>query len=157
MTSSSCCNFLPVSRLSGPFLWEVASMTSVYTAEITEKNVGYCCWNYIYIYIYILRCSSENQHWFRALVAIAHQYPLLWRQNGYGSVSNHQPHDCLLNRYADADHRRHQSSASLAFVRGIHRWPVNSPHKWPVTLIFFSIWWRHHVKSEPALIQGIGK
>ena len=25
------------------------------------------------------------------------------------------------------------SDASLAFVRGIHRWPVNSPHKWPVT------------------------
>ena len=32
-----------------------------------------------------------------------------------------------------ADQRKHQSSASLAFVRGIHRWPVNSPHKWPVT------------------------
>ena len=35
--------------------------------------------------------------------------------------------------YSDADQRKHQSSASLAFVRGIHRWPVNSPHKWPVT------------------------
>ena len=30
------------------------------------------------------------------------------------------------------DRRKHQSSASLAFVRGIHRWPVNSPHKGPV-------------------------
>ena len=29
--------------------------------------------------------------------------------------------------------RKHQSSASLAFVREIHRWPVNSPHKGPVT------------------------
>ena len=28
---------------------------------------------------------------------------------------------------------KHQSFASLAFVRGIHRWPVNSPHKRPVT------------------------
>ena len=36
------------------------------------------------------------------------------------------------NVYSDADQRKHQSSASLAFVRGIHRWPVNSPHKWPV-------------------------
>ena len=35
--------------------------------------------------------------------------------------------------YSSADQRKHQSSASLAFVRGIHRWPVNSPHKWPVT------------------------
>ena len=33
---------------------------------------------------------------------------------------------------SSADQRKHQSSASLAFVRGIHRWPVNSPHKWPV-------------------------
>ena len=39
--------------------------------------------------------------------------------------------------YSDADHRKHQSSASLAFVRGIHRGPVNSPHKWPVTRKMF--------------------
>ena len=32
-----------------------------------------------------------------------------------------------------ADQSKHQSSASLAFVREIHRWPVNFPHKWPVT------------------------
>ena len=36
-----------------------------------------------------------------------------------------------------ADQRKHQSSASLAFVRGIHRWPVNSPHKGPVTRKMF--------------------
>ena len=36
-----------------------------------------------------------------------------------------------------ANHRKHQSSASLAFVRGIHRWPVNSPHKCPVTRKMF--------------------
>ena len=35
--------------------------------------------------------------------------------------------------YSDPDQRKHQSSASLDFVRGIHRGPVNSPHKWPVT------------------------
>ena len=40
--------------------------------------------------------------------------------------------------YSDADQRKHQSSASLAFVRGIHRSPVNSPHKWPVTRKMFS-------------------
>ena len=35
--------------------------------------------------------------------------------------------------YSRADRRKHQSSASLAFVRGIHRISVNSPHKRPVT------------------------
>ena len=37
-----------------------------------------------------------------------------------------------------ADQSKHQSSASLAFVWGIHRGPVNSPHKWPVTQKMFS-------------------
>ena len=36
-----------------------------------------------------------------------------------------------------ADQRKHQSSAPLAFVRGIHWWPVNSPHKCPVTWKMF--------------------
>ena len=34
--------------------------------------------------------------------------------------------------YSGADQRKHQSPASLAFLRGIHRWPVNSPRKGPV-------------------------
>ena len=39
--------------------------------------------------------------------------------------------------YSSADQRNHQSSASLAFVWGIHRWPVNSPHKGPATRKMF--------------------
>ena len=39
--------------------------------------------------------------------------------------------------YSSADRRKYQSSASLAFVRGIHRWPGNSPHKRPVTRKMF--------------------
>ena len=35
--------------------------------------------------------------------------------------------------YSDDDQRKHQSSVSLAFLRG----PVNSPHKWPVTREIF--------------------
>ena len=57
--------------------------------------------------------------------------------------------------YSGADQRKHQSSATLAFVREIHRWPVNSPHKGPVTRKMFPfddvfMWWSnstavHHV------------
>ena len=39
--------------------------------------------------------------------------------------------------YSSADQRKHQSSAPLAFVGGIHRWLVNSPHKGPVTRKMF--------------------
>ena len=36
-----------------------------------------------------------------------------------------------------ADQRKHQSSTPLAPVRGIHRWPVNSPHKRPAVRKMF--------------------
>ena len=45
----------------------------------------------------------------------------------------------IVNSTVDsgADQRKHQSYASRAFVPEIHRWPVNSPHKWPVTRKMF--------------------
>ena len=54
--------------------------------------------------------------------------------------------------HSGADHRKHQSSASLDFVRRIHWWPVNSPHKWPVARNMFltssckfNELWRKHI------------
>ena len=44
-------------------------------------------------------------------------------------LSNRQPHDCLTNLLFRRRSRKHQSSASLAFMRGIHRWPMNSPQR----------------------------
>ena len=43
-----------------------------------------------------------------------------------------------------ANQRKHQNSASLAFVRGIHRWPMISPTKGQIV----SIWWRHHATRD---------
>ena len=74
---------------------------------------------------------------------------LQWRHIGRDNVSNHQPHDYLLNRLFKRGSKKNQSSASLAFVGGgggIYRWPVNSPHKGPVTRKMFPFWLRHHVE-----------
>ena len=60
-----------------------------------------------------------------------------------------------------ANQRIHQNSASLAFVRGIHRWPMNSPYKGPVTPKMFPfddvimaesnfISWYHHDVYESS-------
>ena len=46
--------------------------------------------------------------------------------------------------YSGVNQRKHQSSASLAFVREIHRGPVNFPHKWPVTRKMFPFDDHHH-------------
>ena len=42
-----------------------------------------------------------------------------------------------LTVYSGADQIKHQSPAALAFVKGIHRRPVNSPYKGPVTRKMF--------------------
>ena len=42
-----------------------------------------------------------------------------------------------LNVYSGAHQRKHRSSSSLAFGRGIHWWPVDSPHKGPATRKMF--------------------
>ena len=76
-------------------------------------------------------------HFMRCPLVSFFENSLRWRHNERDGVSNHQPHDCLPIVYSGADQNKHQSFASLAFVRGIHRWPVNSPHKWPVTREMF--------------------
>ena len=55
--------------------------------------------------------------------------PLQWHHNERDGAWNHQPRDCLLSLLFRRRWKKHQISASLAFVRGIHRWPVNSLHK----------------------------
>ena len=79
---------------------------------------------------------------------------LQWRHNGRDGVSKNQAHHYCSTVYSGADQRKLQSSSSLAFVRGNHRWPVNSPHKWPVTREIFPfdyvIMCRDHV-SEVSL------
>ena len=69
--------------------------------------------------------------------------------NGSNGVLNHQHHDCLLNRLFRR-RSKHQSSASLAYVREIHRWPVNFAHKGPVTYKMypfddFIVWNRYFI------------
>ena len=57
--------------------------------------------------------------------------------NELDGASNHRFSIVCSAVCLGADQREHQSSASLAFERGNHRWPVNSPHKGPVTRSMF--------------------
>ena len=90
-----------------------------------------------------------------SLVFIISLAALLWRHNGLESVSKHQPHECLLNRSFGRRSRKHQSSASLAFVREIHRRPVNFPRKCPVTRKMFLF--DDVIKDFIWLIQHAGR
>ena len=100
-----------------------------------------CCLQRICLTWSILKFSNTFC-WSFAIIGIVGKIPLRfmplqWRHNGRDGVSNRQLHDCLLNRLLCVYQRKHRSSASLAVVRRIHRWLVNSPHKWPVTRKMF--------------------
>ena len=64
-------------------------------------------------------------------------FTLQWRHNGTMASQITSLAIVYSTVYSDANKKKHQSSASLSFVRGIHRGPVNSPHKWPVTRNMF--------------------
>ena len=62
---------------------------------------------------------------------------LQWRHNERNGVSNHQPHDCLLNRLFRRRSKKISKIRVTGFVRGSHRSPVNPLHKGPVTRKMF--------------------
>ena len=72
---------------------------------------------------------------------------LQWRHNGCDCVSNHQPHDCLLNRLF----RRRSKKTPKLRVTGL--FAGNSPEtgEFPAQMAGntenVSIWWRHHVAA----------
>ena len=95
-------------------------------ARPTAGSVGHeirhvCYWSFR---IFFSRWSIVYQNTYRDLVN--YFYTSWWRHQmvSFSTV------------YSGTDQRKHQSSASLDFVQGIRRWPVNSPHKWPVTRSF---------------------
>ena len=70
--------------------------------------------------------------------------PLHWRHNGHDSVSNHQPHDCLLNRLF----RRRSKKILKLRVTGLCAGNSQETGEFPTQMASnaenVSIWWRHH-------------
>ena len=62
---------------------------------------------------------------------------LRWRHNGRDSVSNHQPHDCLLNLLFRRRSKKTSKLRVTGLCAGNSPGPVNSPQKWPVTRKMF--------------------
>ena len=72
-----------------------------------------------------------------------------WLHNGRDGVSIHQPYDCLLNRVFQRKSKKISKLRVTGFVRGIHRGPVNFPHKWPVARKMFPF---YDVIMNPLLV-----
>ena len=62
---------------------------------------------------------------------------LQWRHNECNGVSNHRRLHCLLNCWLSCRSKKTPKLRVTDLCAGIHRWTVNSPHKWPVTRKMF--------------------
>ena len=75
--------------------------------------------------------------WRPCCVTVKTMLPLRWRHNDYDSVSNHQPHGCLLNRLFGHRSKKTSKLRVTGLCAGNSPGPVNSPHKGPVTRKMF--------------------
>ena len=111
-----------------------------------DENFEKVCFQYSPSIIDTFRITFEINPWVEAddkpkhmgrLVSIVH-CPLRWRYNGCDkNVSNHQSHDCLLNRLFGHRSKKTIKLRITGLCAGIHRSPVSSPHKGPVTRKMF--------------------
>ena len=92
-------------------------------------------WNYLLSYHNVIVSISLVSSRFKSLQ---------WRHNGRDSVSNHQPHDCLLNRLF----RRRSKKTSKLRVTGLCVGNSPGTGEFPAQMASnaenVSIWWRHH-------------
>ena len=91
------------------------------------------------------RSNTGNSIW---NIILKYDNSLRWRHNERDSVSNHQPHDCLLNRLF----RRRSKKTSKLRVTGLCGGNSPGTGEFPAQMASYaenvSIWWRHHVCIE---------
>ena len=114
-----------------------------YSGYQSSLVVGTCISNCIHIKVWdvithpcysvgIIKPLSLGHGW-----VITFPVTLQWRHNGHDSVSNHQPHDCLLNRLFRRRPRKTSKLRVTGLCAGNSPGPVKSPHKWPLTRKIF--------------------
>ena len=72
---------------------------------------------------------------------------LRWRHNGYDSVSNHQPRECLLRRLIRPTSKKTSKLRITGLCAGNSPETGEFPAQMPSNAENVSIWWRHHGKS----------
>ena len=100
-------------------LWRHCNDVTIGHTESLKEPCAYFVRYAVYRNHPCITCAQSGHHSVVIMGRMAFQITSL--TNVYSTV------------YSGPDQRKHQSSASLAFVGRIHRWPVNSPHKGPVT------------------------
>ena len=150
---------LEISRVTWQVYWYVVSNIMSWWAVQKRKILctiilhsnSETCWDVKYCFIRsTIDLYVVNLHRYNVLYSIKYAHGLLciyaslklhwvndstlqWRHDGHDGVSNHQPHYWLFRRRS----KKTSKLRATGLCEGIHQWPLNSPHKWPVTRKMF--------------------
>ena len=90
------------------------------------------------------RGLQSRRNFYFICTSLQNGIPLLWHNNGRGSVSNHQPHDCLLNRLFRRRSRKTPKLRVTGLCAGNSTGTGGFPAQMATNAENVSIWWRHH-------------
>ena len=118
-------------------------------ACVTVENASDCALSYLGIfcpfcpicYVISIRTPGIN-----SAVLFGH-FTLRWRHNDLDGVSNHQPHDCLLNRLFGRISKKTSKLRVTGLCAGNSPWTGDLPTQMASNAEKVSIWLRHHVKN----------
>ena len=108
-----------------------------HTQQVPFLDQYFCLFTYFHDHCNIF-VPSQQKGWetdyFKKIsqLSISQPNPYNWTDH-YSDVQITSVSIVCSNVSSGADQRKHRNFASLGFVRGIHRWPVVSPHNGPVT------------------------
>ena len=112
------------------------------TLQKKPKKQPRLFWTRVCMYMSPNLANNVSLH----LLVLGH--PLHWRHNGHDSVSNQQPHDCLLNRLF----RLRSKKTSKLRVTGLCAGNSPETSEFPAQMASnaenVSIWWRHHAQKQ---------
>ena len=141
---------LPVTRKMFPFddVIMQTKICCIIIGPLEQKFGPSASWRsdifLVYFPTYPVHCIKIHQHVF---VGGGH-HALQWRHNGRERVSNHQPHDCLLNRLFRRRSRKTPKLRVTGLCEGISPGIGEFPAQRASNAENISIWWRHH--DDPA-------
>ena len=111
-----------------------------------------CIWNLKLKFHSKLQLHPGNHATYRVQI-LKNPLSLHWRHNGHDSISNHQPHDCLLNRLF----RRRSKKTSKLPVTGLCAGNSPGTVEFPAQMASYeenvSIWWCHHDGRQAAILK----
>ena len=131
---------VPLAQVTGQWLAKLAKVTLKFNGSLDNISQHWLG-------------DGLMQNWEQAIISPTDESVLVtsiqwvtlqWRHNGHDSVSNHQPHDCLLNRLF----RRRSKKTSKLRVTALCAGNSPGTGEFPSLMASYaenvSIWWRHH-------------